>query len=110
MQTLEEINNALERTLEELEIKIPELDKFEIDYYGKYNRYLLSSPLKTATDREAESQVRLEEGGLKESHAQIRGEVKLLLIRKEVLIEMSRNMRSLNLQNKNKEQGGELPF
>lgn len=93
MRTLQEITEALERVDLELETKIPELEIAEAKYYNKYNRLLLSSQYKTAQDREADARVQLEQEGLVEAQAQLRGRVRMLTTRKEILIEMSRNMR-----------------
>lgn len=103
MKTLQEITEALERVDKELETKIPELEIAEAKYYNKYNRLLLSSQYKTASDREADARVQLEQEGLVEAQAQLRGRVRMLTTRKEILIEMSRNMRYKPMK------GGEVP-
>lgn len=93
MTTLLEVTEALERVDKELEKYIPELEVEETKYYNKYNRLLLSSQYKTASDREADARTQLEQEGLTEALAQLRGRTRMLLTRKEILIEISRNMR-----------------
>lgn len=99
MTQLQEINEALGSTLKELEEKIPLLAEAEGKYYSKYNRYILSSQLKTAADRESETKVQLEDQGFTEPYNQLRTAVKILITRKEILIEMGRNVRNIKMDN-----------
>lgn len=83
--------------MDELVEKIPLLAEAEGKYYSTYNRYVLTSQLKTAGDRESETKVRLMDEGLTEPYSALRTAVKVLILRKEILIEMCRNVRNIKM-------------
>lgn len=90
------ISNKLLKTEQELQEKIPELYKAELEYNSKYHEFLLHSLASSAPMREAEAKKRLEEEPIYETYQIARLKVRLLYSRKETFIEICRNLRSYN--------------
>lgn len=94
MSVFDKANEELTAITMELQKLVPELDKLESNYYYMYNKYLLTSQLKTATDREAEAKVRLYDEGISEPYKELISTVMILRQRREVIIEICKNMRA----------------
>lgn len=93
---LAQVNDILKLTLDELEEKIPVLEKLEAEWYGKYHRWVVTSMLGTQADRESETRTRLADEGLTEKRDLLKSDVRVLLTRKEVMMELGRNLRALS--------------
>ena len=95
---LKEINTRLGKILEELKIKIPELEKAETKYWYRYYELILSevvANLSTESKREAQAKGLLRQEGLTEKYYDLKLEVRMLLTEKEILFKMADNYRTL---------------
>ena len=104
------VNQLLEQTLSQLEVKLPQLEKLESEYWLKLGKYSLNSKLGNQISRDAEAKILLEQEGMLDKYYLLKGEVRTLLTKKEILIEISRNLRSLNMQGNKQEVTNDLPF
>ena len=95
---LKQINTRLGAILEELKIKIPELEKAETKYWYRYYELILSevvANLSTESKREAQAKGLLRQEGLTEKYYDLKLEVRMLLTEKEILFKMADNYRTL---------------
>ena len=97
--TLTELNNKLANLNKEIAQTIPQVELFEKTYYALYYKYLLSSTASSAPMREAEARTRISQ-----DHAEMyndylhkKSDLRVLLNQKEIFIEMSRNLRALQV-------------
>lgn len=87
--------------MNELTEKIPALEKLESEYYGRYYRFLLQAGESTQAGREASAklQLRMSEDGkspsIFEQYMDLKTDVRILLTKKEMLIEIGRNLRKI---------------
>ncbi len=91
---LNHLSDQLVRIQAQLTDLLPKLQELEAAYYYAYNKYLLTSQLKTATDREAEAKVRLYDEGISEPYKRLKADVQVLMMRRETKIEICKNMRA----------------
>lgn len=91
-----QINTELEKIVKELEAKLPALNDLEYEYQDKYGTFLLTSKWGNAQAREADAKKQCYDSGLTRKYAEAKLEVRMLLTRKEVLFEISRNLRSID--------------
>ena len=92
---LSEINTKLIETDEQLATALTKLFPLEMTYTTEYNKKMLNSGMSNQTAREAEAleQIKLEPIYIEYHEAKL--QVKILYSRKDVLVEISRNMRNL---------------
>ncbi len=95
---LKEVTEKLAKLVELLTEKIPVLEKVEREYDYEYFKLMLTSNLRTAEAREAEAKLQIKETGLTDKFLDLKTEVRTLLIKKELFIEISKNLRSLNME------------
>jgi hypothetical protein len=81
--------------MEGLEKNIPILEKLETEYYGKYYKLLLGSHMGNAGQREAETRLTMQQEPIFEKYLDAKLIVRKLLTKKEILIEICRNLRML---------------
>lgn len=100
--TLEKVNDLLLKIMDRIEEELPELEMLEIQYWEVYHKYLLNSNMGNAAQREAEAKERLaiEYPKLKDDYLKKKLDIRILLNKKEILIEVSRNLRSLEMARK----------
>lgn len=94
---LAQVTEELSQVMELLSQKIIELRELEYKYDIRYYDLLLHSHGANAPAREAEAVSTLEMEGLYEPVTVARGDVKALFVRKDCLIEISKNLRSLEM-------------
>ena len=87
--------------MEELENSIPQLEKLETQYYGKYYNLLLHALERTETAREASSKLQLAQDPIAEEYLGLKYKVRVLLTTKEMLIVICANLRTLEHGNRN---------
>ena len=91
--TLKEANAKMEKVLDELELLIPQLEKLESQYYGSYYKKLLHALERTEAAREASSKLQLAQEPIATEYLDLKYKVRVLLTKKEMLIEICRNLR-----------------
>lgn len=95
---LKEVTEKLEKLVELLTEKIPVLEKVEREYDYEYFKLMLTSNERTAEAREASAKLQIKETGLTDKFLDLKTEVRTLLIKKELFIEISKNLRSLSMR------------
>lgn len=91
-----EANKQLEQIMGELEVEIPILTKLEEEYYHRFYDLIVNSPMGNAQAREAYAKEVCRTEGVSEPYLMQKLKVRILLHKKEMIIEISRNLRSLN--------------
>lgn len=95
---LKETNNKLILVMDRLEKLTPILEKLETEYYQTYYKYLLNAPERSEGAREASSKMMMRNPDNMEhteNYLDVKMEVRNLLMKKEMLIEISKNFRIL---------------
>jgi hypothetical protein len=82
---------------EKLGEMIPQLTVLENEYQHKYNDLLLTSQRASQPLREAEASEILRTEEIYEKYQSLKVEVRVLLMRKDIYFEISRNLRSYNM-------------
>lgn len=93
--TLVLITEKLLEIDEQLQVEIAKLEKLETSYWQTYYKYLFQALERTEALREAAVKSRLEVEGVSEPYQDQKLKVRLLLTRKEMYFEISRNLRIL---------------
>jgi hypothetical protein len=86
----------MEELIKVLPVKLKELQVAEYNYDRRYNSLFLQSGMGTIVAKEAEAKSVCDEEGLFSPLADLRGELKALYIEKDLLTEMSRNLRTIS--------------
>lgn len=94
--TLIDCTTELAKIAERLGSKIPRLTVLENEYQHRYNDLLLTSQRASQPLREAEAQESLRQEEIYEKYQTLKVDVRVLLMRKDVFFEISRNLRSMN--------------
>lgn len=89
------VNKKLTDILKSLEEKLPELEKYQVEYDKKYCTFLLNSGMGNAEKREAEAKLMIQQEPIFEKFHSSKLDVRLLLNAKEVYIEVGRNLRNI---------------
>jgi hypothetical protein len=92
---LKTANDKMILVMEELEVLIPKLEKLETEYYSTYYTKLLHALERTEGQREASSKLQLAQESIAEKYLDLKYKVRVLLTKKEMLIEICRNLRVL---------------
>lgn len=92
---LQQINQRLEELAKELDNALKALHEVEYLYNKRYFQLLMQSHMMSADKREAEVKAILEEEGLLKPFADRKIDVRTLLHEKDILIELSKNIRVL---------------
>lgn len=102
---LKDITNLLFLTMSELEKVIPEVETLETEYYQTYYKYLFSSTASSAPMREAEARTRIaqDDSEMHQKYLHRKADLRVLINKKEALIEISRNLRVLESNKKGQE-------
>ena len=90
-----ELNAKLEKTDEELAVALAKVFPLEVEYTTRYNQLMLHSGMANQTGREAEALETLKQEDIYVKYHEAKLTVKILYSRKDTLIEISRNIRSL---------------
>lgn len=93
--TLQEATNELLKINIALKKEVPLLEKLEYEYYSNYNHKLLNSGMGTIGLKEAEAKETLRLEPIFEKYHEQKLKVRLILTEKEILFEVSKNLRSL---------------
>jgi hypothetical protein len=93
--SLSEINKKLIETDEQLATALTKLFPLEMAYTTRYNKLMLNSGMSNQTAREAEALEVVKLEPIYEEYLEQKLQVKILYSRKDVLTEVSRNMRNL---------------
>lgn len=103
---LQDITTLLFLVMGDIEKTIPELEELETEYWQTYYKYLMTSTMSSAPMREAEARTRIaqDDGEMHEKYLHKKADLRVLIHKKEALIEISRNLRALESNKK----GGEL--
>ena len=86
-------------TDEQLATALTKLFPLEMTYTTEYNKKMLNSGMSNQTAREAEALEIVKLEPIYEQYLEAKLQVKILYSRKDVLIEISRNMRNLAFNN-----------
>lgn len=92
---LKQANEKLIETMELLTEKIPAIEKLETQYYQTYYKILLNAPQRSAEGREAHAKLTIQQDEIATQYLDAKYEVRVLLTRKEMLIEICKNLRTL---------------
>jgi len=99
MMDLDKINDRMEKIILEMSAKLPQLRVSEWKYDKRFYQLILSSGIGNQAGREAEAKLTCDAEGLFSPLADLRGEVRALINEKEMLTEISKNIRSLMMSN-----------
>ena len=88
-------NDKMIQLMEELASTIPQLEKLETQYYGKYYDMLLHSQERTEGQREASCKLQLAQLPIATEYLDLKYRVRVLLTTKDLLTEVCRNFRQL---------------
>ena len=94
---LSQVTTQLEKLMAELELEVPKLEELEEKYYARFYELILNSPASNMQGREAYAKEVCRTEGLREPYQLQKLKVRILLTRKEMLFELSRNLRNLNV-------------
>lgn len=100
-RNLQAVNAQLVEVMNQLAEKIPKLTKLEDEYYRRYYKLLLTAQERTESQREASAKLQLRmpdaEGNpsIYDEYQDLKLDVRILLTKKEMLIEISRNLRAM---------------
>ena len=92
---LKTISFKLVETVEMLGKKLSEFYKTELEYTSTYNKNVLKSGMASQPLREAEAMETLKLDPIYEKYHTLKLEIKLLYMRKDIYVEISRNIRNL---------------
>lgn len=90
----DEINKQLLEIVKQLSGRLIEKHKYEKEYYQKYYKLLLGSPMTNMLKQEAEAKATMFEDPIYDLYQEAKLQIKLLEIEKEVYIEIGRNLRN----------------
>ena len=90
---LSEINNKLKSITEELPPKIKELKNLELAYNKRFYYCMVHSGMGNQAQREAEATLTCDQEGLWEPLLEVRSDVRILYMEKDMYIEISKNLR-----------------
>lgn len=94
--TLFELNQQMEKLSMDLGVKVRQLNVLELEYQKTYNNLLLTSQRPSQPLREAETQENLRQEEVFVKYWDLKTDVRVLLMQKDMLFEISRNLRSIN--------------
>lgn len=99
--SLEQVTAEMGRVMDYLSALIPKLNDLEDEYYRTYYKYLLQGGESTQATREASAKLQARmttpegEPSVYDDYQEHKTDVRVLLTRKECLIEISRNLRTI---------------